>query len=283
MVRWLPKSSPPRHGVARQRAPLSEMWQLLLTSLEVSLFPPPPSHGGDYAWDSIPRGRGDLSNGQKLTKTCFPASETLAWEGRCDQSGLVWKPRQETKKRRLKEGRAAWLFFLITSWSLFCWNISCSSLVNRAELVRSEWQNHLIGISSSWRSAMCRGSQRTGQPVLSALWLAGLVFCKLPEISWRKNLCKTWMPGVLNDRHLYAHPEALSHLNTKQFLLSLILSRHYYQITTLQQSLCKTLKSRLCVPGSHCSPNFTKYLLDSLYRWFSPGVVNGITCSPMDS
>lgn len=158
-----------------------------------------------------------------LIKTRFPASGTLAREGRCDGADLVWKRRQDSKERRLKEGRAAWSFFLITSWSLFGWNISCSSPDNRAELVRGERQKLLIGISLSQRSAVWKGSQRTGQPVLSASWLAGSVFCTLPEMCWRKNLRKTRTPGVLNDRQLYAHPKAPSWLNTKQLLLFLSL------------------------------------------------------------
>lgn len=179
----------------------------------------------DKSWGQLPPSlskpwrrlhRGQYPEGQRqslkwtemsLIKTSFPASETFAREGRCDLPGLVWKPRQESNERQLKEGRAAWLVFLITSWSLFCWNIFCSSLVNRAELVRGEWQNHLTGISLSWRSAMCRGKPKN-TATCSLHHGAGSVFCTLPKIHWRKNFCKTWMPGVFEQQALVCSTES---------------------------------------------------------------------------
>lgn len=173
--------------------------------------------------------RGQYPEGQRqslkwtemsLIKTSFPASETFAWEGRYDLPGLVWKPRQESNERQLKEGRAAWSVFLITSWSLFCWNIFCSSLVNRAELVRGERQNHLTGISLSRRSTMCRGSQRTRQPVL-CIMVQVQFSARYQSYTEGRTSARPECQEFLNNRHSYAQPKALSYLNIKQFLLSL--------------------------------------------------------------
>lgn len=178
-MQWFPKSSVLRHRAVGQQASLLEMQQLSLTSLEVSSLPPLPGNGGDSTWDSIPKDRGDLSNGQKChwPKHASLLLRPLVPEGKCDWSALVWKPRQQRNERWLKEGRAVWLFFLPASWNA---SLRKSSQQSKAG---QRWMTNLLrGISLLQGNAMCRGSQWPGQPVLSASWLAGLVFYMLPEI-----------------------------------------------------------------------------------------------------
>lgn len=100
IVEWLPKSSPLRHRVARQRAPLLEMWQLSLTSLEVRFLPPSPRHGGDFIWDSIPSDRAISQMDRNVTdKNMLPCFWDLSTRGEVwlvlpgvkAQTGERWK------------------------------------------------------------------------------------------------------------------------------------------------------------------------------------------------
>lgn len=121
----------------------------------------------------------------------------LVQEHRCDLAGLVWKPRQQRNGRWLEEGRAAWSFFLTASWNI---SLLKSSQQHKAG---QRWTTNLAtGINLFQRSAMCRGSQWPGYPVLSALRLAGLVFCTLPEIHWGRTSARTecqefWMQALI--------------------------------------------------------------------------------------